>query len=401
MEKRGKEQAGKGLSVYAHVPFCKSKCPYCDFNSVKSGNVPEKDYARALIEELGFVLENEDLRFSPFTKGSQRGFGNQEGPLKTLYIGGGTPSLIEAKTVGAILEGIFNALPPVKDVEITLEANPDTTSLEKLRGLKKTGVNRISIGVQSFDDKDLRSLGRTHDAAKSILAVINAEKAGFKNICIDLIFGIPGQSLSAWEVSLKKTIELRAKHVSIYCLKIEEGTPFYDMQKKGEIKTLSEDLEIEMYLTAMEMLKHAGYVHYEISNFSLPGFESRHNCNYWKGGGYIGLGAGAHSYSKHPGFGKRWWNEKDPYKYMELACKGKGVATGSEILTKEQALTEGLFLGIRVIEGINEKEFEARFGVPIDTAMDVERFTSEGLLVREGAMLRLTQKGILLSNEVF
>ena len=148
-------------------------------------------------------------------------------------MGGGTPSLIEAKTAGVIIEGIFNAIPPLKDVEITLEANPDTANLKKLRGFRNAGINRISIGAQSFDDKDLRSLGRTHDAAKTVLAVINAEKAGFENIGIDLIFGIPGQTLSSWEGTLKKTMELRPKHVSVYCLKIEEGTPFGEMQKKA------------------------------------------------------------------------------------------------------------------------------------------------------------------------
>lgn len=388
METIGKRQSGEGLSVYAHVPFCKSKCPYCDFNSIESGNVPEKDYARALAEELGLVLKNQDPIIT-------------KGPLETLYVGGGTPSLIEVETAGAIIQGIFNAIHPVKDVEITLEANPDTVNLEKLRGFKKAGINRISIGAQSFDDKSLRALGRTHDAAKSVLAAINAEKAGFENIALDLIFGIPGQTLSSWQDTLKKTTELQPKHVSVYCLKIEEGTPFGEMQKKGKIKTLSEELEIEMYLAAIEALKHAGYVHYEISNFSLPGFESKHNLNYWKGGDYIGLGAGAHSYAGRPGFGKRWWNEKDPYLYMELAHKGKGAIAGSEILTKEQAIAEGIFLGLRVIEGIDEKEFEARFGVRVGDAMDVEGFISKGLLVRQGGVLRLTQRGILLSNEVF
>lgn len=388
METIGKGQSGKGLSVYAHVPFCKSKCPYCDFNSVESGNVPEKDYARALAEELGFVLKNEDSTIN-------------KGPVKTLYIGGGTPSLIEVEAAGAIIEGIFNAIPPVEDVEITLEANPDTINLEKLRGFKNAGINRISIGAQSFDDESLRALRRTHDAAKSVLAVINAEKAGFENIALDLIFGIPGQSLRSWRGTLKKTTELRPKHVSVYCLKIEEGTPFGEMQKKGKIKTLSEELEIEMYLAAMEALEHAGYVHYEISNLSLQGFESKHNQNYWKGGDYIGLGAGAHSYCGRNGWGKRWWNEKDPYLYMELAHKGKSAIAGSEILTKEQAVAEGIFLGLRTIEGINEKEFEARFGMRIGDAMDVEGFISKGLLARQGGVLRLTQKGILLSNEVF
>jgi len=388
LETIGKGQSGKGLSVYAHVPFCKSKCPYCDFNSIESGNVPEKDYARALVEELGFILKNED---SVITKG----------PLKTLYMGGGTPSLIEAKTAGVIIEGVFNAIPALKDVEITIEANPDTVNLEKLRGFRNAGINRISIGAQSFDDKSLRALGRTHDAAKSVLAVINAEKAGFENTGIDLIFGIPGQSLSSWQGTLKKTIELLPKHVSVYCLKIEEGTPFGEMRKKGKIKTMPEELEIEMYLAAIEMLKHAGYVHYEISNLSLPGFESRHNTNYWKGGDYIGLGAGAHSYCGRNGWGKRWWNEKDPYLYMELARKGKSAIAGSEILAKEQAVAEGIFLGLRVIEGMDEKEFEARFGIRVGDAMDVEGFITEGLLARQGGVLRLTQRGILLSNEVF
>ncbi len=378
-------------SIYVHIPFCVSKCPYCDFNSVATDCVPEDRYVKSIISELKNALKTKrpDVRHTD---------------IKTLYFGGGTPSIFSPASIGRIVEATTNTtgLPG----EITLEVNPDTVDLSKLKGFKKAGINRLSIGVQSFNDEILKALGRTHGAGRAKKAFSDAREAGFSNIGIDLIFGTPEQSIADWELTLAQTIRLNPEHVSIYGMTIEEGTPFFGLQQSGSLALPTEDEELAMYRLGTDTLKKAGFSHYEISNFARPGLESRHNTLYWTGGDYTGLGAGAHSYDSQSGaWGRRWWNIKDPVRYMQ-AIEEKGNATeGEENLTKEDAMTERLFLTLRLIGvngAIDESEFEKKFSInPKQALLQWDRLTGAGLVESKNGKLRLTEKGVLFSNEVF
>jgi oxygen-independent coproporphyrinogen-3 oxidase len=395
------------FGIYIHIPFCIRKCPYCDFTSFTPEITPEEEYINAVVKEME----------------ARRGE-SSDGEVETVYFGGGTPSLLSPKGIETILSAIsknFRIIPSRPPLvkggwgdlgpEVTLEANPGTVDLEKLRGYRDAGVNRLSIGIQSFNDRLLTVLGRIHDRGDGLKAYESSRKAGFDNVGIDLIHSIPGESLPDWAKDLEEAVSLRPEHISAYNLTIEEGTPFYCQQEKGALILPSEEEQVEMFLMARDILGKAGYEHYEVSNYCLPGFRSRHNQIYWKGGEYLGLGVSAHSYlppslplrEKGEGcWGIRRANTKDLKEYLGLIDEKGTAFVEEEILTKEKAMGEAVFLGLRMTEGVRLKDFEERFGIGIEEAFpDAIKELKENLLLRfEGGHLRLTDKGLLFLNDV-
>lgn len=365
-------------SAYIHVPFCLSKCRYCGFNSEPVPAIEQVErYCRALEQEI---------RISDF------GFRN----LKTVYFGGGTPTLLSAGQVENLISALAKRASFEEGAEVTIEANPETVDLEKLRTLGAFGFNRLSLGVQSFDDGALRLLGRAHGVKKALLAFADARRTGFGNIGIDLIYGVPGQDMSQWRKDLTWAIELGPEHVSAYSLTYEPGTEFSAWRDSGRISPTDDDLEAEMLLAARDMLGGAGYEHYEVSNYAKPGFRSRHNLNYWRCGDYLGFGAGAHS---HLG-GRRWANVEPYAEYSEKIVKDGKATAFEETLTREQRLFEAVFLGLRMPEGIEAVEFRATWGLrPLEYKPGAwDSLAKEGLLLVERGNPRLTDKGMLIAD---
>jgi oxygen-independent coproporphyrinogen-3 oxidase len=363
------------LGIYIHIPFCLHKCPYCDFNSIVINPLPEERYVKALLDEMRD-------RAGEFKKHT----------VETIYLGGGTPSLFSPLSIGTILEEIENNFSLGEGIEITIEANPNTVSHVKLSAFHSLSINRLSLGVQSFRDDCLKILGRVHTAQEALSAFDQARKAGFENVGIDLIFGIPHQTLDDWEGDLVRALNLQPEHISTYQLHVEEGTPLYQSMARGELALPSEELQAEMFEATWERLDQAGYEHYEISNFARSGLRSRHNQRYWKQKEYLGIGAGAHSFL-WKGWGMRRANITNPLLYLE-STERIGY---EEKLKKEEAIEEAIFLGLRQREGIDLKSFEERFGLTLYPHYPF----LEGLLKEESGRLKLTPRGLLLSNEVF
>jgi len=363
------------LGIYIHIPFCLRKCPYCDFNSIAVKPFPEEKYVKALLDEI----RDRSEEFKEHT-------------IETVYLGGGTPSLFSPQTIGAILNETIRNFTVAGEAEITMEANPNSVSRKKLSALHSLGINRLSLGIQSFRDDCLKTLGRIHRAKEGVSAFEQARAAGFENVGIDLISGIPFQTCTAWEDDLDKVIALNPEHISAYQLHLEEGTPLYQRVARSELAFPSDELQAELFEITWTKLGQAGYEHYEISNYAHPGYRSRHNQRYWEGKEYLGIGAGAHSFLK-TGWGMRRANISNPLLYMERAEKTEY----EEHLKKEEAIEEAIFLGLRQREGIDIKRFEERFGLTLDT-----HFPSlEGLVQEKMGCLTLTPRGLLLSNEVF
>ena len=369
--------------IYIHIPFCISKCPYCSFTSFTSEKIPEKEYINAILKEIETRCRETDIP-----------------DIGTVYFGGGTPSLISPGGISAILSAIaenFKLINP----EISIEANPGTVNLERLRDYRNAGINRLSIGVQSFNDRLLLNLGRSHNSKEALNTLESAGKAGFDNTGIDLIHSIEGESLQDWEDDLKEAVSLHPEHISAYNLTIEEGTPFHLSQEKGLLYLPQEEEQTEMLLTTIEILCSAGYEHYEVSNYAMPGFRSQHNQIYWNGGDYLGIGVSAHSYIRK-GWGIRRANSSNLTEYLNL-INNKGTAVvDEEILSKEKAMGETVFLGLRMMEGIVLNDFESRFGTGIETAFTnaVEELRTEGFLIYDKDNLKLTRKGLLFYNDV-
>ena len=391
----------KTVGIYVHIPFCVQKCPYCAFNSIATAHLPSgiwDAYSDAVLRELSFyIAKRPEL---------------SDRMLETLYIGGGTPSLMPPEYIKRLVDGIRRAFPVSsgqssgQEPEITIEINPGTIiplfTHDKLISFKDAGINRLSIGVQSFHEKGLKALGRVHSVRESLRCYELARKAGFRNIGIDLIFGIPGQSLREWETDVNKALSLRPEHLSIYNLTIEEGTLFSRQYAEGRLLLPSEDEQTTMYELGIDRLRSAGYCHYEVSNFSLDGLECRHNNRYWLAMDYIGLGAGAHSYVSAPGWGVRWWNESDPLTYIGQIRDSGHATAGMERLTHEEAIEEGIFLGLRKIRGIDLDWFKERFHISLSDSHRDRLTTLEagGLLDTEDHWLRLTPRGILIADTI-
>jgi putative oxygen-independent coproporphyrinogen III oxidase len=322
--------AAASAGLYVHVPFCKGKCPYCDFASgTDLSLIP--DWLAALSREMA-MYRDLALRFD------------------TLYLGGGTPSLLAASDLGVLLEGLHVHFAFLEDTEITLEANPDDLTLEVLKHYRKVGINRLSLGVQSLDDGELAFLGRRHDAGQALLALAGAREAGFAHLGLDLIYGLPGQTLEAWRRTLESVLDFRPEHLSCYQLTVEEGTPLARRQAAGQFQPLSEETERQFFLFTSQFLEDRGYLHYEISNFAR-GREnrSRHNSKYWNHSPYLGLGPAAHSYLE----GRRWWNHRSLEAYCQALAAGQAPVAGREELTGEQRRLEAIFLGMRTQNGVN------------------------------------------------
>ncbi|MCI0469289.1 MAG: radical SAM family heme chaperone HemW [Nitrospirae bacterium] len=369
-------------ALYIHIPFCARKCSYCDFNSVSVGlqNQSErlfKDYLRSLADEMTIW---QDI----------------SGGLKTIYIGGGTPTILSVEDITWLLNKVRDNFLVRADAEVTIESNPLTITKSKAEGLLRAGVNRISIGAQSFIDQELALLGRSHNADDALNAYKYARDAGFQNISIDLIYGIPGQTVSDWECSLRSVMELSPEHISAYELTPEINTPLYNDIIDGKLHIPAEEAVIEMYYRGVDRLEGDGYVHYEISNFSKPNLKCFHNLNYWERGEYIGIGAGAHSFINKQRQ-TRTGNVRDIERYMDIIASGKKPVDEEHEITDIEALREVIFLGLRKRDGIdisllNIKDDELKKAV--------NKSMLHGLVEINYNRLMLTRKGLALSNEI-
>lgn len=380
----------KPFSLYIHIPFCVHKCPYCDFNTYAVTSIPEKDYTAALLCELDFRAAEIDWRGRS---------------VQTIYFGGGTPSLFSASAIGKVISHVARSFPVSHNIEISLEANPGTVTSESLSSFRAAGVNRLSIGAQSFSPELLQALGRQHGPEQIEAAVNSAQSAGFKNFNLDLIYGIPGQTVAGLRHDLAYALKLEPTHISAYGLTIEKGTPFFVSYKKGLLKLPKEDHVIAMMEELNGFLEICGLHRYEISNFARTGYEARHNMAYWNGDDYLGLGAGAHSFVRSSGAGepsKRWSNFAFPAKYIK-ECLSHGQSVGwHEALNRADEVFEFFFLGLRKTDGVSSSQFRAKFGATISEIYPerVKMLTEQGLLEWRGEYLALTSKGLLLSDSV-
>ncbi|MBO5995274.1 MAG: radical SAM family heme chaperone HemW [Firmicutes bacterium] len=386
------------FGVYVHVPFCKSKCPYCDFYSVllRDPEIKEK-YTDALVSEIRAFAKY-------LTPGNDTGHSFIKEEPDSIYFGGGTPSLLEPIRVREIIKACDDTFGRALDREITLEANPGTVDRDTLKGYRAMGVNRLSLGVQSFDDEILKKLGRTHRAADSEAALKDARDAGFSNISIDLIFGIEGQTMEAWEMSLKKALKLKPEHISLYSLEFMEGTVFTRRLQEGKMKETDPEEDRAMYERAVELLKEAGYEHYEISNFALPGFESRHNLKYWNLDDYAGFGPGAHSYMTDlkTGQGQRYYHLPYLKAYIEDPLKVEMMEPNGYA----DDMTEFTITALRLSRGIDKIEFSERFGQDFWefygdlTKLQFKSFIDTGHAWEDEEHVGLTLKGFNVSNQI-
>jgi oxygen-independent coproporphyrinogen-3 oxidase len=376
------------FGLYVHIPYCRTKCPYCDFNVEAAATWPEARYVDALIAEL-------QLHASAPPFGGKR--------LATIFLGGGTPSLFAAESIARLLDQARRAFAVETTVEISLEATPESVGVAKLAGYRRAGVNRLSFGIESFHPHVLKRLGRLQTAAETRLAVAMAREAGFANVSLDLMFAVPGQSVADWRADLDTAISYAPEHISAYNLTYEEGTPFFDLKRAGRLDPLEDEIEATMFEEARSRLGNAGYRAYEVSNFARPGFEARHNRNYWHAGPYLGIGAGAHSHEPRGSCARRWSNEKDPALYASRALRSGGAVVRQETLGPRKTAGEFVFLHLRTSEGVGEEAFRARFGSPLEeTFPEVEQLLGDGLLERHAdRRLALSPRGLLLADSVF
>ena len=366
----------KPSSAYVHIPFCTQICYYCDFSKVFIKNQPVDAYLEHLIQET-------------------RSY--EIGKLRTLYIGGGTPTALSAQQLAYLL----TELPKVMDLseveEFTIEANPGDLDTDKIAVLKDSQVNRVSLGVQTFDNKMLKKIGRSHQEQDIYDNIRYLKQAGFDNISIDLIYALPGQTMDQVKENVAKAIDLDIPHMSLYSLILENHTVFMNRMRRGKLPLPKEELEAEMFEYIIEELEKAGFEHYEISNFSKPGFESKHNLVYWDNAEYYGLGAGASGYVN----GIRYKNNGPIRHYLEAVEAGKARIT-EEHLTLEEKMEEELFLGLRKKTGVSKARFEEKFGVSFDQRYGqvVASLTEQGLLVPDDKQVRMTKRGLFLGDTV-
>ena len=389
-----------GMGLYVHVPFCKTKCPYCDFNTYQGIENLIEPFLPALMTEIecwGQTLAR---------------------PLvKSVFFGGGTPSYLPQGYVEQILAAIQSSFQVRPGAEISIEANPGDLDAEACAGILKQGVNRLSIGVQSLDNGLLNLLGRRHQASEAIEAFQAARQAGFDNVNLDLMYGLPNQSLEQWQQTLTSLIDLAPEHISLYALTIEEGTPMHKWASEGSIPEPDSDLAADMYQYARESLADAGYHHYEISNWSLPDRECKHNLVYWENGPYLGVGPGAHSRLGD----YRFWTVLSPRDYntkatdwsdhgvppidelIESSLQAIPTLGGWEHLSLETTCSETMFLGLRLLDGLNLSAASAEAGVDLAKkfAVPIRECINLGLLEQDGEILRLTESTYLVANQAF
>ncbi len=415
-----RSQAATSLSLYLHIPFCKTRCTYCDFNTYTNIGHLQGRYALALADEiersLAAIAAGVYHPLAPLPTLAELGPTPIAGPVATIFFGGGTPSLLPPALLGRVLEAIARRADLRQSAEITIEANPGTLSLEKLRNLRNIGVNRISFGVQVFDDTLLKALGRTHTAAGAVEALEMARRVGFDNLNLDFIYGLPGQTLASWEATLERALSLQPAHLSLYALGIEEGTMMHHQVATGRLSTPDGDLMADMYELAQDLLYQHGYIQYEISNWArrtstegsalTPALACQHNMVYWRNQPYLSGGPGAHSSLA----GWRFPVGKDPVTYIQRLRAGESVIEigEAERITPALALSDTVILALRLNEGLELKRIEREFGQSLDYFFPgkVAQFMELGLLEPfKGSAnedrLRLTRRGRLLSNEVF
>lgn len=376
------------FSLYVHIPYCQAKCPYCDFNSYAATVWPEQEYTRALLAEMARRAEQAPFRGQP---------------ARTIFFGGGTPSLFRPASAGAVIEAAARVFGIEAEAEITLEANPGTVAEAKLREFRAAGINRISLGAQSFDDATLKFLGRIHSADDTRRAATMARRAKFERLNLDLIFAVPGQTLASVLSDIAQAAALEPDHVSAYSLTFEPGAAFFAEMKRGRIQPLASDEQALMYAAIRGELPRRGYRMYEISNYARPGGEARHNLTYWRAETYLGLGAGAHSFAREGAGGRRWWNERSPNGYLALALAAGSAEAGAERIEGRAAMGEFVFLNLRLREGFRLDDFESRFGLGFDEAFSiaVTEFFDGGLLERAGDHIRLTERGLEVADSIF
>ncbi|MFC6227394.1 radical SAM family heme chaperone HemW [Paenibacillus allorhizosphaerae] len=369
-------------AVYIHIPFCTNKCHYCDFNSYVLKGQPVMDYLDALEREM-----EQTVRQVP------------PGEIETIFVGGGTPTVLLPDQMESFLNRVRTYFPTqAPNVEFTMEANPGTTDLEKLQAMKAGGVNRISFGVQSFNNALLEGIGRIHNTDDVYRSLENARAAGFTNMSIDLMFGLPKQTIQIMQDTLQEALALNLPHYSIYSLKVEENTLFHTLYQRGQLPLPEEDEEVGMFDLIMDTLRSAGYGQYEISNFARPGFESRHNMMYWRNQSYYGLGAGAHGYVH----GRRHVNMKGVQPYIDATRKGLPILEMSDV-GREEAMEDFMMVGLRMRRGVRDADFLEQFGCKLESVFGsvIDKFLRLELLERTEEGYRLTDRGIPLGNEVF
>lgn len=388
------------MSLYVHVPFCQTKCPYCDFNTYQGIESLMAPYLEALTTEL--QLWRRAL---------------ERPTINTVFFGGGTPSYLPGSSLGQILEAIQSAFDIKPDAEITVEANPGDLSPDACRGWLAQGVNRISIGVQSLDNDLLALLGRRHNATQAIEAFQIASHSGFTNINLDLMYGLPHQTIAQWQETLQRLASLRPAHISLYCLTLEEGTPLHRWVQQGKLPEPDSDLAADMYHYAEDLLSDAGYHHYEISNWARPGLESRHNLAYWLNQFYLGVGPGAHSCLGRYRFWEvlsprayiarvKQWAESNPQPLAALtedALQSVSPIDGYEYIDSGLAAAETMFLGLRLLDGINLADASTLAGLDLEAKyrQQIAELLELGLLEQKGNRLRLTRDAYLIANQVF
>lgn len=369
-------------AAYLHIPFCEHICFYCDFNKVFLEGQPVDEYVDAVIREM-------ELMHACFP----------DEKLDTFYIGGGTPTTLTAAQLDRLLAAVQETFRLPAGAEFTVEANPESASAEKFAVMRNYGVNRLSMGVQSFNNRILKKIGRIHTAEQVFQCVEDARDAGFENISIDLIFRLPTQTLADFQDSLRQALSLDLPHYSIYALILENKTIFYNLMRKGKLPLPSEDEEADMYALAMETMAQAGREQYEISNYAKPGFQSRHNLTYWQNGSYFGFGAGAHGYMA----GSRYNNHGPIQHYLEPLRQGESPIFHQSELTQKEKVEEELMLGMRTMSGVDRQVFARKYGIALEELYGgvISSLQAEGLVSWKGERLTLTRKGTFLGNKVF
>lgn len=368
----------KPIGIYLHFPFCKRKCSYCDFNSYSGLEELMDEYTKALIRQM---------------ETAEAGLA-----VRSLFFGGGTPSLLPPDRLIEVLEAADRRFKLLPETEITLEANPATVTAEALKRLRNAGFNRLSIGLQTSQDRLLEAIGRIHRWSDFTDIFHGAREAGFTIIGIDLIFGLPGQTTADWQETLAAVTALEPEHLSAYGLQLEEGTPLWEWVEKGQVRLPAEEEILAMMERAMKFLPEAGYEHYEISNYAKPGYASRHNLGYWLGEDYLGFGAGATSTFK----GKRWTHLEDPAEYIRRVGAGLSTVAEEERLDETTRAEERLLLGLRLRSGVGLSEFKERYGPDLARSLHgpLEYLIGNGWLEMKEGRLRLTDKGVMISNTV-
>jgi oxygen-independent coproporphyrinogen-3 oxidase len=366
------------VGLYVHIPFCSAICNYCNFNRGLFDEDLKTQYISALLQEI-----------------QSKGDGAES---DTIFFGGGTPSLLEPQEVAAIIDTCRKSFTLAADAEVTLEANPETVTPEKLVGFRAAGVNRLSFGVQSFRDEELQRLSRLHSAARAREAFAMARGAGFDNVSLDLMMWLPGQSVADWLASVQGLIALGPEHASLYLLEIYPNAPLRDLMARGRWVVAAEDDAAEMYLQAMDALDQAGYEQYEISNVARPGRQSRHNVKYWTDGEWHGFGCGAHSTRK----GVREKNVASTTEYISIVAAQGQLTVESRSIAGQTRLEEALFMGLRLTRGVDLASIESRYQTDVWRVYgsELESFVDQGILIYDGGRLRLTRQGMLLANEV-